>query len=225
MKLSAYHKRQGDIVEMYVPDKQYNIIYKSKVFTHTPDIDYQPKSELIYEGGTGYVKPKEYHNGEEYPNYMLNLPQEIESITPDYSLYPQYDEAYGFLTRGCPRNCGFCIVSQKEGCVSRKVANLSDFHTRQKVIKLLDPNILACTDREDLLVQLADSKAWVDFTQGLDIRLISKDVIGLLNNIKTKIIHFAWDDPLEDLIKKFKLFDNYSKLKHYTKRAVYVLTN
>ena len=124
-----------------------------------------------------------------------------------------------------PEQLPFCIVTRKEGCRSKKVADLSDFHAGQKVIKLLDPNLLACTGREDLLSQLADSKAWVDFTQGLDIRLIDKDVIGLLNCIKTKQIHFAWDNPNEDLSNKFALFDKYSKLKHYQKRAVYVLTN
>jgi hypothetical protein len=210
---------------MCVPLSEYDIVYKSKVFTDTPDLAYHPKAEIIYEGGTGYTAPKEYHGEDIYPNHLLKLPKEIETIMPDYSLYPAYGEAYGFLTRGCPRRCSFCIVSGKEGRVSRKVADLSDFHAGQKVIKLLDPNLLACADREELLFQLADSKAWIDFTQGLDIRLIDKDLIGLLNRIKTKMIHFAWDNPGEDLISKFRLFDEHSKLKHYAKRAVYILTN
>jgi len=225
MKLSAYHKSKGDNVEMCIPIEQYDIIYKSKIFTHTPDVMYSYKADVIFEGGTGYDVPKEYHAGIESPTKMLDLPKEIENIMPHYSLYPKHSEAYGFLTRGCYRDCGFCVVSKKEGRCSRKVANLSDFYTGQKIIKLLDPNLLACSDHENLLIQLADSKAWVDLTQGLDVRLLNKDIIGLLNNIKTKIIHFAWDNPTENLIPQFELFDKYSKLKHYTKRSVYVLTN
>jgi len=225
MKLSAHHKRNGDTVEMCVPVKQYDVIYKSKIFTHTRDVLYQPRADMIFEGGTGYTTPKEYHGNVEVPIKMLTLASEIENITPDYSLYPKYNEAYGFLTRGCPRDCGFCIVSKKEGLYSKKVADLADFHTNQKVIKLLDPNMLACSDRENLLAQLAESKAWIDFTQGLDIRLINKDIIDLLNKIKTKIIHFAWDNPGEDLTSQLSLFAEYSKLKHYSRKSVYILTN
>lgn len=96
----------------------------------------------------------------------------MEHIYPDYSLYPSLtkDTAYGFLTRGCPRGCHFCIVSGKEGRASRKVADLSEWWRGQKNIKLLDPNLLACREHMDLLGQLADSEAWVDFTQGLDCR-------------------------------------------------------
>lgn len=212
MKLSAYHKQKDDTVEMAIPLKKYDIIYKSKVFTFTPDIDYKLQANLIAHGGTGY-------------DIEMQLPSEIEMQMPDYSLYPQFDEAYGFLSRGCPRCCGFCIVSKKEGYLSHKVANLSDFYKWQKVIKLLDPNILACSDREDLLFQLANSKAYIDFTQGLDARLIDKDLIGLLNKINTKMIHFAWDNPNEDLIPYFQLFNKHTKLKSYRTKSVYVLVN
>lgn len=225
MKLSAYHKRKGDAVEFCNYLKHYDIVYKSKVFTYTQDTLYQPQVDLIIEGGTGYDAPKEYCKGTETPVKILELPKEIECIMPDYSLYPDYNEAYGFLTRGCPRKCSFCIVSQKEGLKSIKVADLSDFHTGQKIIKLLDPNLLACADREELLLQLAYSMTWINFTQGLDIRLIDKDIIDILNKIKTQIIHFAWDNPNEDLTPQFELFNRHTKLKHYTKKCVYILTN
>ncbi len=119
MKLSAYHKRKGDEVEFWMPLNKYDIVYKSKVFDFTPDIDYMPMADQIFEGGTGYKT-------------SVNLPHGIEHITPDYSLYPQYDEAYGFLTRGCPRKCKFCVVSEKEGYISKQVAELSEFYTGQK---------------------------------------------------------------------------------------------
>ena len=122
-------------------------------------------------------------------------PPHIEHIYPDYDLYPELtkDTAYGFLTRGCCNDCSFCIVSKKEGRCSVKVADLSEFWRGQKHIKLLDPNILACKDRINLLEQLRDSKASVDFTQGLDARFVTEEVATLLKEIKREMVHFAFD--------------------------------
>lgn len=156
MKISAYHKAKGDQVEWCVPLKHYDRVYQSKVFddTYTPDIDFIPQADEIYKGGTGY-------------DLNNKLPEEIEHIYPDYSLYPNItkDTSYGFLTRGCPRGCPFCIVAEKEGRYSKKVADLSEWHRCQPNIKLLDPNLLACKDHIDLLKQLVISKAYVDFTR------------------------------------------------------------
>ena len=79
---------------------------------------------------------------------MGKLPQNIECSYPDYDLYAIKNKAYGYLTRGCPRQCPFCIVGQKEGVQAYKVADLSQFWRGQKHIKLLDPNLLACPDWE-----------------------------------------------------------------------------
>jgi hypothetical protein len=212
MKLSAYHKNKGDTVDWWFGLESYGIVYKSKVFTFTPDIQYMPLADQVIEGGTGY-------------GLKNALPHDIEHLQPDYSLYPQYDAAYGFLTRGCPRKCKFCIVSEKEGCISRRVADLSEFYNGKKVIKLLDANLLACAEREIVLKQLIEAGAHVDFTQGLDIRLIDKDVIQLLNKIKTKVIHFAWDNPNEDLTAQFEVFCKHSNIKDRRKKSVYVLVN
>ena len=150
MKLSAYHKTKGDTVEWWNGFEKYDIVYKSKVFTevYTTEENTVIYADKIIEGGTGY-------------DLENKLPYEIEHSYPDYSLYPKLtkDTAYGFLTRGCPRNCPFCIVSQKEGKQSVKVANLSEFWKGQKIIKLLDPNLLSCKDHIELLQQLIDSKA------------------------------------------------------------------
>lgn len=211
MKISQHHKQKGDDVGWWCALERYDIVYKSKVFDFTPDIEYMPMAEQVIEGGTGY-------------GLENNLPDYIEHITPDYSIYPQYSEAYGFLTRGCPRQCEFCIVSKKEGCKSLKVADLSEFYTGQKQIKLLDPNLLACMERERLLGQLANSKAWVDFTQGLDIRFIDKDVTALLLQCKIKNLHFAWDNAKDDLTDRFIAFKEQSGID-YRKLGVYVLSN
>lgn len=112
---------------------------------------------------------------------------------PDYSLYGIKDKAYGFLTRGCPRGCDFCIVGKKEGFKAIKVADLTEFWNGQKEIVLLDPNILACRDWSDLLWQLADTKALVDFTQGLDARMLTDEKCDALGRIRMDEVHFAWD--------------------------------
>ena len=227
MKLSAYHKAMGDEVEMYMPINQYDLVYASKVFSFTDDIDTDSviQADEVKRGGTGYCISVK--NGKEVFDKSKNssLPREIEHIYPDYALYPQYKYAVGFLTRGCPRNCGFCVVGEKEGLCSKQVADLNEFWRGQKEIKLLDPNILACKDYESLLKQLAESKAKVDFTQGLDIRLTNPDNIELLNKIKVTMLHFAWDNPKQDLTRYFRRFSEHTKIKSDRNKAVYVLTN
>ena len=228
MKLSAYHKAKGDYVDFANHLEHYDLVYASKVFSFTQDIEDQGIvfADEIKKGGSGYCISVQ--DGKEVfdKSKDKSLPYEIEHIYPDYSIYPQYNYGIGFLTRGCPRNCKFCIVAKKEGRSSHKVADLSEFYRgKQNEIKLLDPNILACKEHEILLKQLINSRAMIDFTQGLDIRLISKDNIALINRIKTKMIHFAWDNPRQDLTDKFKLFAEHSKIKDDRKKSVYVLTN
>lgn len=216
MKLSAWHKEKGDEVEFAIPLMQYDRIYMARVFddiyTHDDLTAYQ--CDEIIKGGTGYGLEK-------------TLPNEIEQMFPDYSLYGITDTAYGFLTRGCPRHCPFCIVGDKEGLVSRKVANLSQFWNGQKNIKLLDPNILASADHMDLLEQLANSKALVDFTQGLDARMLTDENIDVLKRIRIKRIHFAWDNPKDKTVPKaLEMFsEKYGLNPKANNVVVYLLTN
>lgn len=125
MKISAYHKARGDSVEWYEPlfSGELDRVYMSKVFTFTPDYQYCINAKEIIKGGTGY----------NYPDGGEPLPEEIEHIYPDYGLYGITNEAYGFLTRGCPRNCQFCIVGKKEGLKSKKVADLQEFWNGQNI--------------------------------------------------------------------------------------------
>ena len=215
MKLSAYHKARGDHVEWWRPEGQYDRVYKSRVFTDTyskDTITVTNAGEVVC-GGTGY-------------GLGPNLPDAVEHTYPDYSIYPQFpDTSYGFLSRGCYRNCGFCLVSAKEGRRSVQVADLAEFWNGQREIKLLDANLLACSDHEKLILQLAESRAYVDFSQGLDIRLITPDNVALLNRVRTKAIHFAWDNPDIDLTPDFRRFLELTAIKNVRKRKVYVLTN
>ena len=217
MKLSAWHKARGDTVEWWWGWGQYDRVYMSKVFdeTYTPDIPEPLNAAEIIKGGTGYGLDN-------------RLPNKIEHIYPDYSLYPELtkDTAYGFLTRGCPRGCPFCIVAGKEGRRSVKVSDLSEWWRGQKNIVLMDPNILACPDHMELLEQLADSGAWVDINQGADARLLTEDNIAALNQVKLKMIHFAWDmmEQSGAVLRGLGLYAKYGELDE-RKCRVYVLTN
>ena len=207
MKISAYHKSRGDTVEWAYAMEHYDIIYQSKVFdeTYSRDIDWIPNADVVIKGGTGYGLDNV-------------LPDEIEHQYPDYGLYPEItkDTAYGFLTRGCPRHCEFCIVGDKEGLRSVKVADLSEFWCGQKYIKLLDPNLLCCKERLELLDQLSDSGAYVDFTQGLDIRLLTRENVILLNEIKVK----EMPEINDDLAKDVSEFDTIDELKASIRESI-----
>ena len=228
MKLSAWHKRKGDHVEWYQPlfSGHMDKVYTSKIFSFTPDYEYFVDADEIIKGGTGYcietVEGKEVFNKDK----DICLPYEIEHIYPDYSIYPEQTEdcAYGYLTRGCPRNCKFCHVSQKEQAYSYKVADLSEFWRDQKHIELLDPNLLACPDWKDLLQQIIDSKASVNFNQGLDIRMMTDEKAQMLSQIKIDQIHFAYDryEDRQLIEPKFLEFRKRSKI-HPHDLQVYVL--
>lgn len=226
MKISAWHKSQGDYVERLKikPKKQeaegeeesedYDIVYCSKVFDFTQDYTIKMNAKSIVHGGVGYGVESD-----------IKLNSWIEHTMPDYGLYGITDHAYGFLSRGCPRNCDFCNVSQHQGSKSVKVADLDEFWNGQKFITLLDPNILAGKDSLALLDQLQQSKAYIDFSQGLDARLINEKNIEILKRMRLKSIHFAWDGA-----KDFKTGEKLKLIKEETgwsrsKIQVYVLVN
>ena len=224
MKFSAWYKQQGHETCLLSPEDVFNggslfrpvnKLIGACVFDWNKPIADRLKRIGAWVAGTGTK------------DYKTILPYEIEHVFPDYSLYDITDTAYGFLTRGCPRHCPFCIVGDKEGLISWQVADLAEFWNGQKNIQLMDPNLLACSEHTSLLRQLADSKARVDFNQGLDARLLTKENMELLDAVKIKRIHFAWDNPRDNTTKaKLEMFAKRKNYKPNSRHAiVYVLTN
>ena len=227
MKLSSWHKKKGDHVEWYKPliTGHVDVAYCAKVFSFTADYQYPIDADRIIKGGTGYCI--DLQDGREvYHERGQILPDAIDHIYPDYRLYGIQDKAYGFLSRGCPRGCYFCHVKSKEGTKTYKVADLDEFWKGQKNIEICDPNILACPEAEDLLLQLAESKAKVEINQGLDARLLTERKIEIIRKIRMRYYHFAWDRPQDEekIVPKLKMFAEIKKTDLHNV-VVYCLTN
>lgn len=208
MKISSFHKAKGDDVE-FVSLGNYDITYMSKIFTYSPD--YVPSlSNLgkIIRGGTGY-------------DLTIKLPNEIENMQPDYSLYGIKNTSYGFITRGCNRKCTYCVVPQKEG--KPKIwSTVERLANGNKNLVILDNNILASKFGIEQIKEIIRLGLKVDFNQGLDARLVTDEIADLLAKVKyIKSIRFACDssfmtkrviEAMEKLVKrgvKKYRFNNY----------------
>ncbi len=226
MRISAYHKARGDQVEWWWGWEHYDIVYMSKVFSdaYSDDEPEPTNADKIIKGGTGYaislVDGKEVYD----KSKDQNLPPEIETMFPDYSIYPKFDYAISMTSRGCPRGCAFCHVAAKEGRCAVKVADVEDFWNGQKHIEVLDPNITACKDKRDLFRQYRETGAEITFNQGLDIRLLDDDDIDDINHMRIKSLHFAWDNPKDNLEQKFRNFAEKFR-RNSNIGMVYCLTN
>ena len=181
MKLSAWHKARGDTAEWWNGFSRYDRVYMSKVFTFTPDFDTVIDAGEIVRGGTGYKIYKD-------------LPPEAEAMFPDYSLYPRWDSAVGFLTRGCVRNCPWCIVPKKEGGIRPAGTWRTIRRPDSRKITFLDNNVLACGHGLAQIENMIGQPVWVDFNQGLDARLIDRHAAALLARLRwTRFIRMSCD--------------------------------
>lgn len=209
MKISAYHKSVGDTVEWWNPFEEYDRVYSSKVMDFTPVNEYLPPNTI--KGGTGY-------------GIYENLPPEIDSMFPDYSIYPECDYAIGFITRGCPNKCSWCYVPKKEG-------NIKPYRKWQELVRadsdklvLMDNNILACDYGIEQLRELSKTDYKIDLNQGMDIRLVDDEICAILKDIKwLKYIRFSCDSKVQlpYFEKAVKLFDNHKIPK--SKIFIYLL--
>lgn len=183
MKISAYHKQQGDSVEWCNPLCHYDKIYAAKVFSFTPDYGYFFNADEVEKGGTGYDVHKV-------------LPSGIDRQTPDYDLYNiDKNLAYGFLTRGCPNKCKWCVVPEKEGNIAPYM-DIEEVAAGRKKVILMDNNVLASHYGLQQIEKIASMNIRVDFNQGLDARLVTDDIAKFLARVKwIKRIRFGCDTP------------------------------
>jgi len=171
MKIASYHKSKGDSVEWWNGFLHYDKVYASKVFTFSPDIEQVINADEVEFGGTGYK------------NYG-SLSPEVEAMPPDYTMYPHFKQAIGFLTRGCIRSCPWCIVPKKEGEI-RPAATWQEIkRLDSREIVFLDNNVLASDYGLQQIEEMGREKVWVDFNQGLDARLITKETAELLARLR-----------------------------------------
>ena len=173
MKISAYHKSKGHQIEW--ADRlfggYYDKIYSSKIFTFSSDIDYNFNCGEIIKGGTGY-------------DITSRLSDEIESHTGmDYSLYPQYQFSIQFFSRGCIRNCPFCLVREKEGYIKSVVPTA--LNPNGEWIEVLDNNFFANPNWKDSINYLIKAKQKVTL-HGVDVRIMDEEQAFYLNKLKLK---------------------------------------
>lgn len=184
MKLSAWHKAQGDEVEWYSPlfaTEPFDKVYMSKVFTFTPDYEWAINAKKIVKGGTGY-------------GLYEDLPAEIEYTFPDYSLYPQYPFAVGFLTRGCIRKCPWCVVPRKEGYIHPVNTWQNIKRPDSRDIVFLDNNVLASEHGISQMESMIGQNVRIDFNQAMDARLVTAEIAEIISKLKwIKYIRFACD--------------------------------
>ena len=184
MKLTRHHRQHGDNVEIYTPFGEYDIVYMSKVFSFTEEYGYTiTNAKKIIKGGTGY-------------DWSITLPDEIDRLQPDYSIYPQVDKktAYGFLTRGCIRKCPWCIVPKKEGKI-HPYMDVDEIAIEGRTnLVLMDNNVLGCDYGISQVEKIAERKYRVDFNQAMDARLVTDDLAKLLARVKwLNYIRFGCD--------------------------------
>jgi len=196
MKIANFHRQQGDTVEWVNHLDIYDKVYKSKVFTFTPDNTTVVQSDEIVMGGTGYKM---------YSDLFC------DDTEPDYSLYPQYSNACGFLTRGCIRSCDWCIVPKKEGKI-RAYRDIETVLQGRRTAILMDNNVLASDHGLRQLEKIIDTGCKIDFNQGLDSRLVTDEIARILSKIKwIRFIRFSCDtasavEPLLKAIEKLNRF-------------------
>ena len=209
-KIARWHKQQGDVVEWAFPFDHYDRIYMSKVFNFSPDDRTAYDADEIIRGGTGY-------------DIASRLPDEIDRTQPDYSIYPSIpkDYAYGFLTRGCPNRCKWCVVPRKEGII-RPYMDIDEIaiEGRRKVV-LMDNNILAAGDYAKVQLQkIIDRGYRVDFNQALDARLVTDEFARLLAKVKwldKNRIRFGCDThkQIEDCERAMAMINQYGFTGEY----------
>lgn len=204
MQVSHYYKSLGHVVETYnhLFHDEYDWIYAFSLF------DFTDKSMVTKDmicGGTGF-------------DIESRLPKEIEDCGLDYSIFPNCKTSYIWFSRGCIRNCPWCVVRRKEGYL--KTVEPKNLNPKGQYVTVMDNNFFANPDWEKAIDWLKEKKQNVEF-MGIDARTMDKDMATALNSLKhEKTIKFAWDNPKDDLREHLDLLT--SVIKPY-KLMCYVL--
>ena len=186
MKLSAYYKAQGHSTQLkldYADLGQYDKVFISKVFTDTEVAEDILQLPNVQYGGTGFFYDK-----------APKLPEEIEHIKPDYQLYEEWvnkkiaaggkrkdftyylDYSIGFLTRGCFRQCAFCVNQNYKRCEPH--SSVLEFMDKDRPkLCFLDDNFFACPQWRDIIAEVKNTSKRFQFKQGLDERLLTDEKI------------------------------------------------
>jgi len=208
MKLSSFHKEKGDSVSLIRIKEPYYPTRKKKKWSNFENNFDRIYASSIFIGNKENVEGKDIIWGGTGVSLDKTLPDEIENLDPDYSVYPDNDTSYGFISRGCIRKCSFCFVPRKEGMI-RQVNKISNI-IKHKKVKFLDNNILALPNHISILKELVSLGVRCQFNQGLDIRLVNKEnsfLLSQLNYIPEYIFAFDSWSYLPVITKKIKLLN------------------
>ena len=225
MKISEYYKELGNEVKLllnYEDIKYYDKVFISKVFTDTPIDKNILKLDNVEYGGTGFFYDK-----------AKPLPCEIEHHMPDYHLYDEWvqerlnsgekrknleyylDHSIGYSTRGCFRQCSFCVNKNYKKVL--KNSSINEFLDKdRKYICLLDDNILGYSGWKDIFNELNSTGKKFQFKQGMDERLLTDEKAEIILNSNYYGDYIFAFDNIEDkniIIEKLKIWNNHRKTK------------
>jgi hypothetical protein len=198
MQVSRYHKDRGDSVEIYSPifPSRYDKVYAFSIFSFT---DKSMVRKGMVCGGSGF-------------DIQSRLPAEMEGSDVDYDVFPKCKTSYIWFSRGCIRRCPFCIVWKKEGYI--RPVKPKNLNPRGKSITVMDNNFFANLEWKSAIDWLVDKKLPVDFSSGIDVRLINEEQGESLKKLRLlKQLHIAWDNPREDLTSKIEFLTHFIKRK------------
>jgi len=204
MQVSHYYKSLGHTVERYnhLFHDEYDWIYAFSLFDFT---DKSMVTKAMICGGTGFDIEK-------------HLPVEIEESDLDYSIFPNCKTSYIWFSRGCIRDCPWCVVKRKEGLLKSVLPK--NLNPNGEYITVVDNNFFANPEWEKAIDWLKEKKQKTEF-MGIDARIMDKEMATALNSLKhEKTIKFAWDNPKDDLREHLDLL--VSVIKPY-KLMCYVL--
>jgi hypothetical protein len=156
---------------------------------------------------------------------VTGLMYPAENYSLDHSLV---DTVYSHIwtSRGCPRNCGFCVVKYVDGSKLTHIKNTikAEIDDSKSKIMIYDNNFLMNPNRLQILDELAESGKEIYLQAGVDARLINETVFKKLVACRLPNMAVAWDQPSQE--KPFRrVCDMRDKFAPKRQIGVYMLYN